>query len=243
MSDQVPFVWENVGSNQIDHSIPGAQEIALQMATAVFDGTSAAGPFLPALQVIGPSGLTVGTFVDQSNPLAAGGTYEVTFGPFLRNAAAGGSGKILLGTSVNRNLTGQTIANLNATAVIFDTVLFDDLGWYDNVNKDRIKITLSGRYLVVFSLSWVYPASSGWPVQGGINHFPGAVPVIGTEFTSIAGSPNITSGSAVVTATAGDYFELVAFQASGGNQTTWFTGAEGPDEQPYPTLTVLRIGD
>lgn len=92
MSDQIPFVWENTGSLPADHAIPGAQEMMLQVVTATFDGTSAASSFLPCLQVIGPSGLVVGTFVDQTNPIAAGGVVECTFGPFLRTPSATSSG-------------------------------------------------------------------------------------------------------------------------------------------------------
>ena len=91
MSDQIPFVWENTGSLPADHAIPGAQEMMLQVVTATFDGTSAASSFLPCLQVIGPSGLVVGTFVDQTNPIAAGGVVECTFGPFLRTPSAASS--------------------------------------------------------------------------------------------------------------------------------------------------------
>ena len=88
MSDQIPFVWENTGSLPADHAIPGAQEIMLQMVTATFDGTSAASSFLPCLQVIGPSGLIVGTFVDQNNAIASGTVVECTFGPFLRGVTS-----------------------------------------------------------------------------------------------------------------------------------------------------------
>lgn len=75
-----------------DFQVPGAAEWMLKCITAVYDGTSAATPFLPALQIIGPGNISLGTFVDQNTTIAAGGSAEVTFGPFL--GKRGGAGTV-----------------------------------------------------------------------------------------------------------------------------------------------------
>ena len=71
----------------LDNPIPASQEYTITAATSTFDGTSAVGQFLPALQIIGPGGIVAATFVDWSNAVAAGDSVEVTFGPFLKQAA------------------------------------------------------------------------------------------------------------------------------------------------------------
>lgn len=86
MSDQVLLSVPQVQTAPLDYPVPNAQEIALQTATATFDGTGAASSFLPALQIIGPGGIVAGTFVNPNSPVAAGGEAEVTFGSFLGSA-------------------------------------------------------------------------------------------------------------------------------------------------------------
>lgn len=89
MSDQVLLSVPQLQAAPLDYPVPAAQEIGLQTATATFDGSGAAGQFLPALQIIGPGGIVAGTFVNPNSPVAAGGEAEVTFGSFLTGALAG----------------------------------------------------------------------------------------------------------------------------------------------------------
>ena len=78
------------GAAPLTYLIAAAQEIILKAAFANFDGRAAAASFLPCLRILSPSGHVVGEYVAQSS-VAAGGSAEVSFAPFL-GGAGGGSG-------------------------------------------------------------------------------------------------------------------------------------------------------
>lgn len=69
-------------------TIAGAQEIVLKGVTASFDGTGAAGAFVPAVQVVNPAGVIVGTYT-LGQTLAAGALADVSWFP---GVSSGGSG-------------------------------------------------------------------------------------------------------------------------------------------------------
>lgn len=72
-----------VQNTPADFVVPPAAEWQLKIVSAVFDGTSAAAAWCPGVQIVGPGNVVVGTFVDRFNAVGAGGSAEVTFGPFL----------------------------------------------------------------------------------------------------------------------------------------------------------------
>lgn len=61
--------------------VKGAQEIVLKSVSASFDGTSAAGAFVPAFQLIDPSGVVAGTYTFGGS-LSVGATADITWFPF-----------------------------------------------------------------------------------------------------------------------------------------------------------------
>ena len=75
-----------------DFDVPNAVDWSVQIVSATYDGTGAAGAFLPAVQIVAPGGAVAFTFADPSVSVAAGGSAEVTFGPFLKTAGGGGGG-------------------------------------------------------------------------------------------------------------------------------------------------------
>lgn len=82
MSDQVLASLPDVASGNSDYPQAQSAEWQIESVRAIFDGTGAGGPFLPALQIIGPGGKIAGTYVDRSTPIAAGAEADVTWGPF-----------------------------------------------------------------------------------------------------------------------------------------------------------------
>ena len=74
-----------------DWVIPGALELTLKAAQATYDTTGAAGPVLPALEIISDAGLPVGLYVS-GTAIPVGVSAEVSFAPFLESAAASSSG-------------------------------------------------------------------------------------------------------------------------------------------------------
>jgi hypothetical protein len=69
------------------YTIAGAQEIVLKSVTASFDGTGAGGSYVPAVQVVDPSGHIVGTFTLQQT-LAAGASADISWFPGLAGTAS-----------------------------------------------------------------------------------------------------------------------------------------------------------
>ena len=80
----LPFETKNAPNSWV---IPDALKIMVKTIEATFDGAGAGSAFLPAVQILSDSGHSVGIFPTDST-VAAGGSAEVTFAPFLRNAAA-----------------------------------------------------------------------------------------------------------------------------------------------------------
>jgi hypothetical protein len=64
--------------------IKGSQELVLKSVTASYDGSGAAGSFVPAVQVVDPSGFVTGTF-PLGATLAAGASADISWFP-LRGA-------------------------------------------------------------------------------------------------------------------------------------------------------------
>lgn len=74
------------------YQIPGAQEIIVKAVTATYDGTDAAGAFVPTLQVIAPNG-TILASCPTSTALVAGASADVSWFPRSGvSSSSGGSG-------------------------------------------------------------------------------------------------------------------------------------------------------
>lgn len=63
------------------YPVPASLLFNLLAVRAVFDGTSASGPFLPAVQLVSDAGVVMAQVEGQA--VAAGGSADVTFAPFL----------------------------------------------------------------------------------------------------------------------------------------------------------------
>lgn len=223
-----------------DYTIPGAQEILPKSVSAAMDGTSAGTSWFPCLQVLDPAGHVMFSAI-ASAPIAAGASADVSW--FRGLAQVPSSSAILPGTGVDRHVTSQVISNTTSTNISFDSVLFDDLGWFSAGDPTKITVNLPGQYLVSYTNAWVYPAGSGFAIQTGIGYNAGARVIVSQQISSTGGTPNTTSGMGIVNASAGDVFTLFVYQASGGNMSTWIAGSSGTDVQAFPTLSVVRIGD
>lgn len=143
-TDQVAIYRPQTQSAPADYVLSTTQDIQLETVTALFDGTGSSGAFLPALQIVLPSGVIAGTYVDQNTPVSVGGSAAVTFGPFLRGVTSGNApGKITsvassdgsvivtggTGPAVNLSIQTTTFVNVTKTAdqsVAGSTVLVND---------------------------------------------------------------------------------------------------------------------
>jgi hypothetical protein len=79
----------------LDYPIPGAAELLLKCLTADYDGSGAAGPYVPAVQLMRGPNVVVGTFpLDQQ--LAAGVSADVSWFPGVTAAPAQKPGQSIL---------------------------------------------------------------------------------------------------------------------------------------------------
>jgi hypothetical protein len=78
----VQILASQSATGHLDFVVPGSQELILKAIKASYDGSGAAGSFIPAVQVISPAGEDAGTYTAVSE-LAAGDSADVSFGPFL----------------------------------------------------------------------------------------------------------------------------------------------------------------
>lgn len=157
---------------------------------------------------------------------------------FRKTGFVGGSGtKVSLGA-------GQVVPNNTVVDISFDTVDFDDLGWWHLADPTHIVIDRNCRILVGMEIAWVYPTASGFRINTGVEMNNGGVPNNGIPICSsfipsaTSGAVNAGFASSLIEANAGDTFSLYALQVSGGNMTTWYPGAEGSDTQVSPALYV-----
>jgi hypothetical protein len=79
------------GSAPASYTVPNAAEIVPKAINATFDGTGAAGSFVPAVEYVSDGGVVVARVPCQTT-VSAGGSAEVTFAPFLRSGAGSGGG-------------------------------------------------------------------------------------------------------------------------------------------------------
>ena len=88
----------------------------LLAVAATFDGTGAAGSFLPTLEIYSDSGVLVARAVADT-AISAGSSAEVTFAPFLSRGTAGG---LHWGTNVDALAQGLTLTSEGAVATTTD---------------------------------------------------------------------------------------------------------------------------
>lgn len=87
--------------------------LTLLAVDATFDGTAAAGSWVPALQIVSDAGVEVGTF-PLADSLAAGDSARITFAPFLGRGSGSGTGFLHWGTNTDTTNLGLTLTGHGA---------------------------------------------------------------------------------------------------------------------------------
>jgi hypothetical protein len=131
--------------------------------------------------------------------------------------AAPAGGATFVGCSVYKDTTAQSLANNTDTVITFNAEEFDTDAFHDNsVNNSRITIPAGkgGKYLILASITFAANASGIREMLFSVNG--------STAVLAFAQAPSPTgsfrsSASCIKDLTAGDYVEVQAAQASGGN--------------------------
>lgn len=110
----------------LSYEIPNAVELELLCVNASFDGSGAASSYVPTVEIISDGGVVIGR-VPVKTTVAAGGSAEVTFAPFLRDEVAA-----VTGTLQNRNFgqlgysLGTTLSDTQTHTIQIQDVLAGD---------------------------------------------------------------------------------------------------------------------
>lgn len=81
---------DSVSTAPKEYVVPSSAEFTLKCVDATWDGSGAAGAFLPCVEIVSDSGRIVARGMASS--VAAGSSAQVSFFPFNRAAATGGAG-------------------------------------------------------------------------------------------------------------------------------------------------------
>lgn len=113
----VPLVAGGAVDAPLGYVVPGAQEIIPKSITASFDGTSAAGPFIPTLQILAPNGAVLAA-CPVSTSVAAGASADVSWFPGVANS--GGTIRELTSTLGSVSITNPfgPITDLEVNTVV-----------------------------------------------------------------------------------------------------------------------------
>ena len=134
-----------------------------------------------------------------------------------------------VGCSLFKSGSGvQAISTSTQTAITFDSEVFDTDGFHSTTtNTSRITIPtgLGGKYCFTMNTLWNGNSSGNRSLQlfknGGQYKF-------GADLVSTAAAFIGQSYSFVLEANAGDYFEMVVFQTTGGNLDIYQRDSENP---------------
>lgn len=146
------------------YTVPNAQEIILKAAFATFDGSAAAGAFLPCVRILSSGGKVVGEYITDSS-VAAGSSAEVSFAPFLRNAGGGAAATAESFAIAYRTGFGVPISGGAGSS---DVAPWDYIDANDaNIDLDasgRTQILATGLYactfaLEIFDTTWTTPVN------------------------------------------------------------------------------------
>lgn len=112
--------------------------------------------------------------------------------------------------------TPQTIATATWTKIALNAEQFDGLNEFDSTTNYRFTVTTAGRYLITYSCTTAASLGDGTVFVTAVRK--NGSPVIENWNRAPTASTTL-SGNAVIVdlAAASDYYELWAYQASGGN--------------------------
>lgn len=117
MPDAQIFTGDS-GQAPLDYTLPGGVSFILKAVNAEFDGSGAAGAYLPVVEISSDSGHTVARAVDTAVEVAAGASANVSFFPRGR-AAQAASGAIDYGVATIPAGTNIVVPSGVTTAIPF----------------------------------------------------------------------------------------------------------------------------
>lgn len=155
-----------VSAAPADYKLSNAALWSPLAVTALLDGTSASGDFLPTLEIVNPAGMVVARVPGPS--VTAGSSAEVTWAPFLRTA--GGSTATTFSRAVFSGL-GQSSIGATTVRQIWSNVSTNDATVFaiDGADNTKANLLKAGTYL--FSGYFGMDSASGHTMNGNCSPF------------------------------------------------------------------------
>jgi hypothetical protein len=199
-----------------DYTLPANLNFEPSAVTALFNGTAAASSFLACLSFYSQDGLLLArTF--PGTTIAAGGSAEVTFGPFLGGDDVQVPISAVPSVGLVRSAV-QTIATGAAVAIAWDTVTANNFGMWDAGAPTRVTCTNPGAYAASYELAFAANATGDRAGRLRLNGAGVSVAQMILNTNTQPGAQTIFTASTVQLSLAvGDYFELIAAHDAGVN--------------------------
>lgn len=146
----VALLAAGVEPTPFQYTVPGAQEIIPKTVRASFDGTGAAGSFVPTLELVAPNGFVLGSY-SAAAILPAGSKADVSWFP------AGGGGVAV--SSGITEITSDTLTVNNGTGPIVDIETTGGGGSITEITSLDDSVTVTDPTGPSVDLSVTFPAN------------------------------------------------------------------------------------
>lgn len=219
----------------LSYQVPGAQLIELQAVYGEFDGSGAAGSYLPAVEILSQDGLRM-MLCPVSSSVAAGSDADATFGPFLggqQQATPAASGALTLLKTITLTANGSISwgrgANGNIPFTYRDLIIVGIGRTTLSGQPNSVNIRFNGDTGAAYS-------DEGLILRGGTlteycRNYPSTTPPLVADWPS-AGSPSGYTGA----------FEATIFGYSQQVENTKIMIACGNMNTTTPTLNEGNYG-
>lgn len=223
----------------LDYPVPGAVELVLKQLKASYNGASAAGAFVPTVQLLTASGVEVGSWT-ASQALAAGASADVTWFPGVSSEAATSAGSLtpfynvlLAASAPSFDIVGIPA---NGGSLAFITYLRSDEA---GVINTEAKVTVNG-LSTGSGISYEYWDSRGFTDQSGTSESVFGANGAGSDSGHYSGSWFIMPNYSVI-AQDHQFAGYVAKLGQFSDTTSWQTYVVAMQCCIDPGIAVNRV--